>query len=216
MEEELDTIASGSAEYKKVLDDFYLPFIKSLEHAEAQEHALPHEMQIEAHGEICDKCGSKMIEKWGRNGKFLACSAYPECKNTRPIKSEAKELAKPTGEICDKCGNPMVFKKSKFGQFIGCSNYPDCKNIKPITTGMKCPTCSTGDIIARKSKRGKAFYGCLRYPECDFVSWDKPINKLCDSCGNKYIVQKYNAKRGNFMMCPSCKAEIMQEESAVE
>ncbi|MEK7264006.1 MAG: DNA topoisomerase, partial [Bacteroidota bacterium] len=214
MEEELDTIASGSAEYKKVLDDFYHPFIKSLEHAEAQEHALPHEMQTEAHGEICDKCSSKMIEKWGRNGKFLACSAYPECKNTRPIKSEAKELAKPTGETCDKCGNPMVFKKSRFGQFMGCSNYPECKNIKPITMGVKCPTCNAGDIIERKSKRGKSFYGCSRYPECDFVSWDKPVNKVCDSCNNNYIVQKYTAKRGSYLTCPSCKAEIMQEEQA--
>ncbi|MBS4028029.1 MAG: type I DNA topoisomerase, partial [Ignavibacteriales bacterium] len=115
MEDELETIASGKQKYKKVLDDFYHPFIKSLEHAESQEHALPKEHQTEAHGQDCEKCGKPMIERWGRNGKFLACSGYPECKNTRPLKSEQEAIAKPTGEICDKCGSDMVFKRSRFG-----------------------------------------------------------------------------------------------------
>jgi len=208
MEEELETIATGKQKYKKVLDDFYVPFKESLDKAEEHEHALPQEHQTEAQGQVCDKCGKPMIERWGRNGKFLACSGYPDCKNTRPIKAEAEERAKPSGEICNKCGGEMVFKRSRYGQFLGCANYPECKNIKPITTGVKCPTCNEGDVIERKSKRGKSFFGCSRYPNCDFVSWDKPINQACDVCGNKFIVKKYSAKRGEYYQCPNCKAEI--------
>ncbi|MBM4166094.1 MAG: type I DNA topoisomerase [Ignavibacteria bacterium] len=211
MEEELETIATGKQKYKKVLDDFYVPFVRSLEQAEQREHALPHEHQTEAAGQLCEKCGKPMIERWGRNGKFLACSGYPECKSTKPLKREVEEIAKPTGVVCEKCGSEMVFKLSKFGKFLGCSNYPECKNIKPITLGIKCPTCSEGDVLERKSKRGKAFYGCSRYPDCDFVSWDKPVNMPCDVCNNKFIVKKYSQKRGEYFQCPNCKAEISKE-----
>ena len=138
-----------------------------------------------------------MIARWGRNGKFLACSGYPECKNTKPIEEEAIEII---DEKCEKCGNPMVVKTGRFGRFLACSNYPECKNTKPIPLGIKCPkdVCD-GDVIQRKTKKGRTFYGCSNYPKCDFVSWNKPVNEKCAACGNNYLLEKYSKANGNFL-----------------
>jgi DNA topoisomerase-1 len=106
----------------------------------------------------------------------------------------------------------MVVKGGRFGAFLGCSNYPTCKNTRPLGIGMKCPKCKEGDVIERKTKRKRVFYGCSRYPDCDFASWDKPVPRACDTCGNPYLVQKYTQSRGEYLVCPNCKAEIAKEE----
>ena len=116
---------------------------------------------------------------------------------------------------CELCGGDMNMRSSRFGTFLGCSNYPACKNTKPISMGIKCPECKDGDIIERKTKRKRIFYGCSRYPECNFASWEKPVDRACDTCGNPYLVLKYSAHRGEYLKCPSCKAEIIKEETAV-
>ena len=213
MEDELDTIASGKSDYKKVLDDFYIPFNRSLEHASKQATAIKKSIQ-EATSEICDLCGKPFVIKWGRNGRFMACSGYPACKNTRPLPGEQEGLEHLAGIKCELDGGDMVIRSSKFGKFLGCSNYPKCKNTKPISMGMKCPKCKEGDVIERKTKRKKNFYGCSRYPDCDFASWDKPVDQVCDTCGSPYLVAKASAKRGEYLKCPACKAEIMKEEIA--
>jgi DNA topoisomerase-1 len=159
---------------------------------------------LEKTDEKCEKCGRTMVARWGRNGRFLACSGYPECKNTKPI--EEAEPPQSTDEKCEKCGNEMVIKTGRFGKFLACSNYPTCKNTRPISLGIKCPKdkCN-GEIIARRSKKGRLFYGCTKYPECDFVNWNKPVNKTCSNCKNNYLVEKYSKAKGNFLQCPECK-----------
>jgi len=153
-----------------------------------------------------------MVIRWGRNGRFMACSGYPDCKNTKPLEDVPEP--QPSDEKCDKCGNPMVVKVGRFGKFLACSDYPACKNTRPIPLGVKCPreNCH-GDIIERRSRRGKVFYGCSKYPECDSVSWNKPVNRKCDACGNNYLVEKYTKAKGNFLECPECKHSIMLQEN---
>jgi DNA topoisomerase-1 len=214
MEDELDTIASGKRQYKTVLDDFYHPFNTSLEKVSQHTGAIKKSTQ-EATDVTCELCGKPMIIKWGRNGKFMACSGYPACKNTKPLPEEQERFQHLAGIKCDLCGGNMVVRSSKFGSFLGCSNYPKCRNTKPISMGMKCPKCGTGDVIERKApKRKKNFYGCSRYPDCDFASWDKPVDQKCDTCGSPYMTMKYSANRGEYLRCPVCKAEVMKEEMA--
>ena len=168
MEEELDSIAEGEIGYLKVLNDFYIPFSKTLLEVEANLEKIK-----------CDKCGSDMDIRMGRFGKFLACTNYPECKNIKSLKEFSANGGEPeaTGEICPKCGSKTVFREGKFGKFIGCEKYPDCDFTKIITLGLSCPKCGQGEVITRRTKRGKLFYGCNRYPECDFASWTLPKPK---------------------------------------
>lgn len=214
MEEELDTIASGKNEYRKVLDDFYHPFIESLEKVSKITTAIKKSLQ-EVTEEKCELCGKSMIIKWGRNGRFVACSGYPTCKNTKPLPEDQEKHQHLAGLKCELCGGDMLVRSSKFGTFLGCSKYPECKNTKPISMGIKCPKCKDGDIIERKTKRKRTFYGCSRYPDCDFASWDKPVNQPCETCGAPFVVLKYSQKRGEYLKCPSCKSEVVKEEVAV-
>src|SRR5262249_21686433 len=127
--------------------------------------------------ETCEKCGRRMVLKRGRWGQFLACTGYPECKTTRKIgrAGNVKKPDTPLAEPCPQCGNNLVVKQGRYGEFIACSNYPECKYIKQETTGVACPRegCD-GEIVQKKSKRGRVFYGCRNYPECDIVYWEKP------------------------------------------
>ncbi len=175
MEENLDEIAEGKKKWEPVIENFYDPFIDNLKLKEKE--LTKQELTEEKTDIICDKCGSPMIIKMGRFGKFLACSNYPECKNTQPLLATKEELeAEETKEVCDKCGGKLIVKMGRFGKFLACSNYPKCKFTKPIqkTTGIKCPKCKEGEIVVKKTKRGKIFWGCNRYPDCDYASWTKP------------------------------------------
>jgi DNA topoisomerase-1 len=147
----------------------------------------------ESTGEVCEKCGSPMVMKRGRFGPFMACSNYPECKNTKRItKSE------PTDRVCDKCGSPMVVRQGRFGPFLACSAYPKCKNIMPYPLGLKCPMPGcTGEIVQQKSKRGKMFYSCS-VKGCTFISWTKPVTKSCPDCGSAFLL-----KKANRLECPN-------------
>ncbi|HOM30033.1 MAG TPA: type I DNA topoisomerase [Deltaproteobacteria bacterium] len=147
--------------------------------------------------QTCEKCGSPMVEKRGRFGPFLACSNYPDCKNTKRI-TKAPE---PTDRVCDKCGAPMVLRHGRYGPFISCSAYPACKNIAPAPIGLPCPVPGCpGEIVQQRSKKGKSFYSCSR-KECGFVSWTKPVAGACPTCGSKTFV-----KKGGVLSCanPSC------------
>lgn len=211
MEEELDTIASGKSDYRTVLDDFYLPFNSSLEKVSKNTTAIKKSMQ-EVTEEPCELCGKPMIKKWGRNGRFIACSGYPGCKNTKPLPEDQKKHEHLVGLKCELCGGDMLVRSSKFGTFLGCSKYPACKNTKPISMGIKCPKCKVGDLIERKTKRKRTFYGCSSYPNCDFASWDKPSSQPCETCGALFMVVKFSQKRGEYLKCLTCKAEVEKEE----
>lgn len=214
MEAELDTIATGKAEYLQVMNDFYVPFHKSLVHSKAKEPEIKKSL-IEPTDEKCENCGKPMVIKWGRNGRFMACSGYPKCKTTKPLPEETANHPDVSGMKCDLCGGDMVVKAGRFGSFLGCSNYPTCKNTKPLTLGLPCPKCGVGELVERKTKRrSRMFYGCSRYPECDFASWDKPVHVPCDVCGSPYMLEKVSKSKGVTLKCPKCNAVVEQPVAA--
>src|SRR5690242_7260744 len=151
--------------------------------------------------EYCENCGRPMVLKKGRFGQFFACSGYPDCKTTKQIGGEQRKDV-PLEEKCPQCGSNLVQKYGRYGEFVACSNYPTCKFVKQKTIGVKCPNCSEGEIVERRSKRGKTFYGCNRYPDCDFVAWGKPIAEKCPDCGSSYLIEKY-LKAGPVAQCPN-------------
>ncbi|TAK95325.1 type I DNA topoisomerase [Patescibacteria group bacterium] len=181
MEEDFDTIAEGKKQWVPVIRDFYGPFHKNLA---AKTKSVKREDVLEKLDKPCPDCGGDLIVKFGRFGKFIACANFPNCKYTEKTAEEKKVDEENSGVVCDKCGAPMVVKRGRFGAFLGCSKYPDCKGIKRIekSTGIKCPKCSKGEISERKSKRGKLFYGCTAYPNCDFALWSKPTGEKCPKC----------------------------------
>ncbi len=140
-----------------------------------------------------------MVLKRGRFGQFLACSAYPECKSTRRI-TKSGAVAAPTvilEEKCPECGQPLAIRHGPYGEYTACSTYPDCKFIKRESTGVACPKPGCrGEIVVKKSKRGRVFYGCSEYPNCDAVFWDKPVAEPCTECGASFVLEKYNARKG--------------------
>jgi len=154
--------------------------------------------------EYCENCGRPMVLKKGRFGQFLACSGYPDCKTTKRLGADAVEKKPdvPLDEKCPQCGGQLVLKNGRFGEFTACANYPKCKYVKQKTIGVKCPQCAEGEVVERRSKRGKTFYGCHRYPDCDFVAWNKPVAEQCPKCGHAYLVEKWT-KAGGTIQCPS-------------
>jgi len=216
MEEKLDEIEDGNAHWPAVLQDFHTGFKEDLAKAEvAMRDVKRQEIATEL---ACEKCGKAMVIKWGRTGEFLACSGYPECRNTMNFRREedgriapVKEEEIVSGEKCPTCEAPMVVKRGRFGRFLACSRYPECKTSKPISIGVTCPKGCGGYISERRSKRGKTFYGCSSYPNCDFVSWDRPRNEDCPDCGSTYLLEKYSKKTGPFVACPNKECGYQRE-----
>ncbi len=207
MEEQLDEVEDGKMEWKNVLHSFYTPFKKDLE--EAEKKMKDFKAEVEETDEVCEKCEKPMIIKWGRFGKFMACSAYPDCKNAKDIKKPGSEGEPETpdeveGE-CDKCNSPLIIKRGRFGKFIACSTYPDCKFTKPIGLGISCPEdgCK-GEIAPRRTKKGRTFYGCTKYPDCKFTSWDKPKAEPCPECKHPFMVEKWKKNEDPSILCPEC------------
>jgi DNA topoisomerase-1 len=153
-------------------------------------------------GEYCENCGRPMVLKKGRFGTFFACTGYPDCKTTKQIGGTQKKPDVQLEEKCPQCGSNMVLKTGRFGEFTACGNYPTCKHVKQKTIGMKCPECNEGEVVERRSKRGKTFYGCNRWPDCNFVTWGKPVEEKCPECGGPYMVEKW-LKAGPVLQCPN-------------
>lgn len=168
MEKSLDDVAEGKTDWRSLLKSFHDPFNKLLQKKEMEIDKK--KITEKETDEICEKCGAKMVLKVGRFGTFLACSNYPDCKNTRSMEESS--------EPCEKCGGKMTLKRSRFGSFWGCSNYPDCKNTRrdEEKIGVKCPECKEGDVVKKRSSKGRLFYGCSRYPNCKFITNKKPKN----------------------------------------
>ena len=255
MEISLDRIESGRESWKSAMRDFYDRFSKNLIVAKDEMRNVKTE-SIET-DEICEKCGNKMVIKWGKFGRFMACSAYPECRYTKEISKSSPmqetETSKTEEIECEKCGKSMVLKRGRFGEFLACSGYPECRNTKKIlkstqdsvvkqdipldekcpscgknlaikhgrfgeftacsdyptckfiklkSTGVQCPNegCS-GEIVERKSRRGKTFFGCSNYPDCDFVLWNKPVAEPCPQCDSTFTVVKTTKKSGTVRYC---------------
>jgi DNA topoisomerase I len=165
--------------------------------------------------EYCENCGRPMVLKKGRFGQFYACTGYPDCKTTKPIGGPQKKPDKPLDEKCPQCGNNLVMKTGRYGEFTACSNYPECKYVKQKTIGVKCPECSAGEIVERRSKRGKTFYGCNRWPDCNFVAWGKPVPEKCPECGSPYLIEKW-LKSGSVWQCPNRDCKHKEDAKQVE
>lgn len=191
MEEEFDEVAEGKHGWIPVIREFYGPFAKNL--ATKEEEIKREDIITDTTTEVCEKCGKPMQVKMGRFGKFLACTGFPDCKNTKPMAGKEETIIIPDEhKSCSKCGSPTVIKRGRFGPFISCSNYPECKTIIGIEkkTGVKCPKCGQGEIIEKRSKRGKPFYSCNRYPDCEFALWSKPTGEKCELCGSLKVAGK--------------------------
>jgi DNA topoisomerase-1 len=165
--------------------------------------------------EYCQNCGRPMVLKKGRFGTFFACTGYPDCKTTKQIGGAQKKADVQLDEKCPQCGNNLVQKYGRFGEFTACSNYPACKFVKQKTIGVKCPECTEGEVVERRSKRGKTFFGCNRYPDCAFVAWARPVPEACPDCGNSYLVEKY-LKAGAFLQCPASGCKYKREFQPAE
>ena len=201
MEQDLDEVEEGRKEWGKSVRDFYDPFAKDLEKAQTEmrnvkREAIPTDID-------CEKCGEKMVIRWGRHGRFLACSTYPECKSTKEFVEDENGIRVVGAQVvdtpCPECGKPMAIKTGKFGRFLACTAYPDCKTTRPIPTGVSCPRdgCD-GELIEKQSRKGKVFYSCSTYPKCDFASWDRPVAETCPECDSPYLVAK-----GQGIACPT-------------
>ena len=220
MEENLDQVESDKANSLDILTQFYQPFQKDLDTA-AQKMVSIKGVGV-ATALKCPDCGKTLHIKIGKNGHFLACSGYPKCTYssdyTRDDKGHIQPVAPPveeaTDKICEKCGKPMVLKRGPYGDFLACSGFPDCKNTQSLSVngsakgiGVKCPQdgCS-GELLEKTSKRGKVFYGCNRYPDCSFATWDKPVARECPACGAKFLVERTTKKQGTLQSClnPDC------------
>lgn len=160
--------------------------------------------------EYCENCGRPMVLKKGRFGTFFACTGYPDCKTTKQIGGPQKKADVQLDEKCPNCDSNLVQKFGRFGEFTACSNYPTCKYVKQKTIGVGCPECSQGEVVERRSKRGKTFFGCNRYPECDFVAWARPVPEKCPDCSGSYLVEKY-LKAGPILQCPNPECKYKRE-----
>jgi DNA topoisomerase-1 len=207
MEEDLDEIASGLRPWQPTVRELYNPLNEALANA-AEAPAV-----VQETGELCPECGRPLIRRFGRFGPFFACSGFPECRYTRPDGDAEPE---PTDETCDVCGSAMVVKRGRFGAFLACTRYPECKGTKPLLlkTGVPCPL-DGGEIVERRTRKGRRFYGCSNYPQCEYTSWQRPLQQVCPQCGSIIV-----ADRGRRAHCTVCdwkgpaSAAVERSESA--
>ena len=215
MEDDLDRVESSDIDARELLKRFYDPFKSKLETAD--ERMLSVKGVGIPTGLSCPECGKDLHIKVGKNGEFLACSGYPDCSHSSDYTRDEKGRIQPVtlsqeeaaDRNCDKCGRPMVVKRGRYGEFFACSGYPECKHTQSIVasdpgrpTGVKCPADQcTGELMEKTSRRGKTFYGCSRFPECDFATWDRPVAAACPECGAGFLVEKSTKREGKKRIC---------------
>ncbi|OQY28840.1 MAG: DNA topoisomerase I [Candidatus Cloacimonetes bacterium 4572_55] len=208
MEADLDRIEAGDTDWVEMIRKFYVPFRSQLDRVEKQTTVIKQALQ-EQTNEKCPNCDSNLVIKWGRHGRFLSCSNFPTCKYARPIVKEGEKLPAETSIKCGKCGLPMIVKTGRFGRFLACSGYPDCKSTQPIPTGVTCPEpdCK-GNLVEHKSKKGKMFYSCNKYPDCRFITNNRPIPYACPHCKHYYTEERKMKEGEKRISCPSCRKTV--------
>ncbi len=212
MEESLDQVEEGDQAWVETVRAFYEPFAKDLKRAQREMADLKEGRPTD---QVCPRCGAPLLERWGRYGRFLACSAFPKCSFTQDL-ADNGQAAEPTGEICDRCGKPMVVKEGRYGKFLACQGYPACRNTKPIAVGVGCPQEGCGGALTeRRSRRGKAYYACSNYPRCTFILWQRPVAEPCPECGAPFLVERSSrGKRVLTCAIKGCGYHRDAEESA--
>jgi DNA topoisomerase-1 len=204
MEDDLDAISRGEKEWKPVLRDFWVDFKNQVKEKESVDRP-----GVEMMEEECPKCGKKLAKRLGRNGYFIGCTGYPDCNYTRNVDDAVGASNEPEivpDRKCPKCESNLVIKRGRYGRFIGCSNYPNCKHMepleKPADTGVECPECKQATMLKRKSRYGKVFYSCARYPDCKYAVWNPPLKEPCPQCGWPILSIKTTKRRGVEKVCP--------------
>jgi DNA topoisomerase I len=204
MEDDLDAISRGEKEWKPVLKDFWKDFKEQVTNKENVDRP-----GVEMLTENCPKCGKQLAKRLGRNGYFIGCTGYPECDYTRNVDDAAGASNEPEivpDRTCPKCSSHLVIKRGRYGKFIGCGNYPNCKHMepleKPADTGVQCPECKQATMLKRKSRYGKIFYSCARYPDCKYAVWNYPVAEPCPKCAHPILSIKTTKRRGTEKVCP--------------
>jgi DNA topoisomerase-1 len=207
LEDALDEISRGEKEWVPLLDQFWGPFKHLVD--EILETVQRKDVTQEALDEACPQCGLPLSIRLGKHNRFIGCTGYPECNYTRSVEEDNADAAQPEvveGRTCPKCESPLQIKVGRYGKFIGCSNYPACKHLeslnKPLDTGVDCAECSQGKMLQRKSRYGKIFYSCGRYPDCKYAIWNEPVNKPCPTCAWPLLTIKTTKRRGTELVCP--------------
>ncbi len=211
METKLDMIEEGELGRKELLTEFYTDFQIVLEKAKKEMKNLKaQEIPTDL---TCEQCDAHFNIRWGKSGEFLSCSSYPKCRNAKNFEKDENgkiHIIEPKafGKPCPTCSKRLLERFGRYGRYLACEDYPECKTTLPFPIGVDCPKCSKGDVVERRSKQGRFFYGCNQYPDCDFASWQKPNAKPCPECANPYMVEKETKKLGYHLACPSCKHTI--------
>lgn len=219
LEDELDAISRGEKIWVPVLREFWHPFKEQVE--DIAEHVSRKDVTQETLDEACPTCTKPLAIRLGRRGRFIACTGYPECDYTRSLEESADAPAEPEiipDRKCPDCQSDLVIKKGRYGKFIGCSNYPGCKHMeplqKPTDTQITCPECKEGHLLQRKSRYGKVFYSCSRYPDCKYAIWNEPMDEACPTCHWPIMTLKITKRKGKEKVCPQKQcgyAESMSE-----
>ena len=208
LEDELDDIACGEKEWVPLLENFWGPFKQQCD--EILENVQRKDVTQEALDEKCPLCSAPLSIRLGRHNRFIGCTAYPDCSYTRSVDEDKDQAAKQPelveGRTCPTCQSPLQIKVGRYGKFIGCTGYPNCKYLEPLTkpadTGVDCPDCHQGKILKRRSRTGKIFFSCGRYPDCKYALWNEPVAKACPKCAWPLLTMKTTKKRGDELVCP--------------
>ena len=207
LEDTLDEISRGEKEWIPVLEEFWKPFNQQI--SEIDEQVKRKDVTTEILDQSCPLCEKPLAIRLGKRGRFIGCTAYPECNYTKDLSnnSESSEPETVADRVCPDCSHPLHVKTGRYGRFIGCSNYPECKHMepleKPADTQVPCPKCHTASIVQRKSKRGKIFYSCAGYPKCDYALWNEPVNQPCPECAWPILTVKETKRSGRQILCPN-------------
>jgi DNA topoisomerase-1 len=208
LEDELDEISRGEKEWVPMMREFWQPFKNQLDIID--ETVKRKDVTHEALDEACPKCGKPLSIRLGKRGRFIGCTAYPDCDYTRnlndqqdaaPVEPEVVE-----DRVCPQCQSPLHIKQGRYGKFIGCSSYPKCKHLEPLEkpndTGIECPECRQGSLLKRKSRYGKFFYSCSKYPDCKYAVWNDPVAEACPKCAWPVMTLKTTKRKGTEKVCP--------------
>ena len=221
LEDELDEISRGERDWVPVMREFWGPFKKLVD--EKEESVSRKDVTSEALDEACPKCGKPLSIRLGRRGRFVGCTGYPECDYTRNVDETAEEASQPEiveGRTCPEDGGQLVVRRGRYGKFIGCANYPRCRYIEPLEkpedTGIQCPECKQGNLLKRRSRAGKIFYSCARYPDCKYAVWNPPIPGPCPKCGWPILTLKTTKRRGTEKVCPQKECDYAEPVEAPE
>ena len=193
MEDELDEVEEGRQEWHKVVRDFWEPFVRDLA-TSGKAPSTGGELTEKA----CAECGKPLRMRFNRRGAYRACSGYPKCKYTEPLEPPEPPVA--VEGVCPKCGAGLVSRSGPFGRYVSCARRPDCDFTRKPTLGLPCLQCAEGELMEKRSRSGKVFYGCSRYPKCGYAVWDRPVPVPCPACGTPFLLEKLN-RQGRTLRC---------------